>query len=337
MVSSPQKRHAAQGVVATGMCSKRQACRYLGLARSCWAYTPRPPKPRQLQLRDGIAALAVRHPRFGYRRAHEMLRRQGLTCNLRTVQRIRRDLGLGIKGPARRPKVPVRPDAKIKATAVNDVWCIDVVFDTTQGGNTVKFLTNVDEYSHYCLDIVASRRLGARDVVAALASLIELHGAPGHLRCDNGAEFIAGALQEWLALAGVQTRFIEPASPWQNGINESFNGRFRDECLNRELLANLLEARCVARAFRDEYNDIRPHSTIDYRSPSDYRRELLNQAPDSGQARRAGPSLRQGWTTSVSRININQPYRPTLKTDRKGGAVWYFTCFSAELNCNLQF
>jgi putative transposase len=174
----------------------------------------------------------------------------------------------------------------------NDVWCIDVVFDTTQGGNTVKFLTIIDEYSHYCLDIVASRRLGARDVVAALANLIALHGAPGHLRCDNGAEFIAGLLQEWLALAGVQTRFIEPASPWQNGINESFNGRFRDECLNRELLANLLEAQCVAHAFRDEYNDIRPHSTIDYRSPSEYRRELLNQAPDSGQARRAGPSLR---------------------------------------------
>ena len=292
MVSSPQKRHAAQGVVAAGMCSKRQACRYLGLARSSWAYTPRPPKPRQVQLRDGIAALAVRHPRFGYRRAHEMLRRQGLSCNLRTVQRIRRDLGLGIKGPARRPKVPVRPEAKVKATAVNDVWCIDVVFDTTQGGNTVKFLTIIDEYSHYCLDIVASRRLGAREVVAALASLIELHGAPGHLRCDNGAEFIAGLLQEWLALAGVQTRFIEPGSPWQNGINESFNGRFRDECLNRELLANLLEAQCVAHAFRDEYNDIRPHSTIDYRSPSEYRRELLNQAPDSGQARRAGPSLR---------------------------------------------
>ena len=148
MVSSPQKRHAAQGVVAAGMCSKRQACRYLGLARSSWAYTPRPPKPRQVQLRDGIAALAVRHPRFGYRRAHAMLRRQGLSCNLRTVQRIRRDLGLGIKGPARRPKVPVRPEAKVKATAVNDVWCIDVVFDTTQGGNTVKFLTIIDEYSH---------------------------------------------------------------------------------------------------------------------------------------------------------------------------------------------
>jgi len=292
MVSSSQKRHAAQGVVAAGMCSQRQACRYLGLARSSWAYVSRPPKPRTVQIGEAIAALAERHPRFGYRRVHEMLRRQGLHCNLRTVQRMRRDQGLGIKGPARRPKVPVRPDAKVKATAVNDVWCIDVVFDTTQGGNTVKFLTIIDEYSHYCLGIIASRRMGAREVVAALARLIELHGAPGHLRCDNGGEFIAGFLQEWLALAGIETRFIEPGSPWQNGINESFNGRFRDECLNRELLGNLLEAQCVARAFRDEYNDIRPHSTIDYRTPSEYRAELLNQAPGSGQARQAGPSLR---------------------------------------------
>jgi putative transposase len=293
MVSSSQKRHAAQGVVAAGMCSQRQACRYLGLARSSWAYVSRPPKPRTVQIGEAIAALAVRHPRYGYRRVHEMLRRQGLRCNLRTVQRMRRDQGLGIKGPARRPKVPVRPDAKVKAASVNDVWCVDVVFDTTQGGNTVKFLTIIDEFSHYCLAIIASRRMGAREVVAALARLVEIHGAPGHLRCDNGAEFIARFLQEWLALADIETRFIEPGSPWQNGINESFNGRFRDECLDRELLANLLEAQSVALTFHHEYNDIRPHSTIDYRTPSEYRAELLNQAPGSGQARQAGPSLRR--------------------------------------------
>jgi putative transposase len=292
MVSSSQKRHAAQGVVAAGLCSQRQACRYLGLARSSWAYTRRPPTPRTVQLRDGIAALAVRHPRYGYRRAHDMLRRQGLHCSLRTVQRLRREQGLGIVGPATKPKVPHRPDAKVKATAVNDVWCIDVVFDTTAGGATVKFLTILDEYTHTCLDIVASRRMGAREVVAALAALIEIYGAPLHLRCDNGGEFIAKYLQLWLAHAGVQTRFIEPGSPWQNGINESFNGRFRDECLNRELLANLLEAKCVARSFRDEYNTIRPHSTIGYRTPAEYRAELLEQAPGSGQAPQAGPSLR---------------------------------------------
>jgi putative transposase len=292
MVSPSQKRHAAQGVVAAGLCSKRQACRYLGLARSSWGHVPRPPRSKQVQLSEGITELARRHPRFGYRRVHEMLRRKGLCCALRTVQRIRREQGLRIMGPARRPKLPPRPDAKVKATGINDVWCVGVVFDTTQGGTMVKFLTILDEYSYTCLDIVASRTMGAREVTAALSTLVKVHGAPGHLRCDNGGEFIAGFLRQWLAHSGIQSRFIEPGSPWQNGINESFNGRFRDECLNRELLANLLEAQWIARTFRDEYNEIRPHSTIGYRTPAEYRAELLGQAPGSGQARQAGPSLR---------------------------------------------
>ena len=122
--------------------------------------------------------------------------------------------------------------------------------------------------------------------------MLKVYGRPRHLRCDNGGEFIAGDLQRWLSSAGIQIRFIEPGSPWQNGVNESFNGRLRDECLDRELLANLLEAQGVVRAFRDEYNEIRPHSTIGYQTPAEYRRELLNQAPASGPARQAGPSLR---------------------------------------------
>ena len=169
---------------------------------------------------------------------------------------------------------------------------MDVVFDVTQHGTTVKFLTLLDEYSHYNLDIVASRRMGSREVVAALQVAVIQYGAPRHLRCDNGGEFIAKHLQSWLRTAGIATRFIEPASPWQNGVNESFNGRFRDECLNRELLASVLEAQCIARTFRDDYNTSRPHSSIDYRTPAEYRAELLRQAPDSGPARQAGPALR---------------------------------------------
>jgi hypothetical protein len=165
-----QKRHADQSMVAAGLCSQRQACRYLGLARSSWAYERRPPTARAGQLRDCVAALALRHPRYGYRRTHDMRRRQGLYCSLRIVQRLRRELDLGIVGPAARPKVPRRPDAKIKATAVKDVWCVDVVFDTTAGGATVKFLTILDECSHTCLDLVASRRMCTREVVAALPS-----------------------------------------------------------------------------------------------------------------------------------------------------------------------
>ncbi|MEO7798090.1 MAG: integrase core domain-containing protein [Opitutaceae bacterium] len=172
------------------------------------------------------------------------------------------------------------------------MWCIDLVFDMTQRGTTVKLLTIIDEGSHYCIDNVAGRRLGAREVVQALRRAIALHGAPRFLRCDNGGEFIARLFQDWLKKAGIQTRCIEPGSPWQNGVNESFNGRFRDECLNRELLASVLEAQVIAGNFRDEYNTIRPHSTLGYKRPAEYRAELLRQAPGSGQARQAGPSLR---------------------------------------------
>lgn len=292
MVSPSQQRHAAQGVVAAGECSRRQACRYLGLARSTWAYRPQPATPRTRQLTEAILRLSRRHPRYGYRRVHALLLREGLSSARRTVQRVRRREGLRVTGRARRPKCPRRPDAKVKAEGLNDVWCVDLVFDVTQRGTTVKFLTIVDEGSHFCLDIVASRRLGACEVVQALMVLIARHGAPRHLRCDNGGEFIARFLQDWLKREGITTRFIEPGSPWQNGVNESFNGRFRDECLDRELLASVLEAQVIARNFRDEYNTIRPHSTIGYKLPVEYRAELLRQAPGFGQALRAGPSLR---------------------------------------------
>jgi putative transposase len=213
MVSPSQKRRAASSVVAAERCSGRQACRYLGLGRSTWHYTPLPPTPRAVQLERAILKLSHAHPRYGYRRVHAVLPRQGLSCALRTVQRVRRRAGLQIVGPAVRPKTPPRPGAKIKSDGVNDVGCVDVVFDTTQHGATVKFLTLLDEYSHFNLDIVASRRMGSREVVAALQTAVARHGAPRHLRCDNGGEFIAKFLQAWLKTAGIATRFIEPAGP----------------------------------------------------------------------------------------------------------------------------
>jgi putative transposase len=304
MVSPSQKRHAAQGVVAAGLCSRRQACRYLGLARSSCAYRPRPPTERRVRTEAAIVALSRRYPRYGYRRIHALVERQGHRCARRTVQRVRRQEGLRVAGPSRRPKCPPRPEAKIRSEGVNDVWCLDLVFDVTSSGTTIKFLTIIDEGSHYCIDIVASRQLGAAEVIRALQAAIAVHGAPRHLRCDNGGEFVARALQEWLAQAGIRIRFIEPGSPWQNGVNESFNGRFRDECLNRELIGSVLEAQVIARAFREEYNTERPHSSIGYQVPAEYRTQLLGQAPGSGQARQAGPSLRPELAcTSLSAHN----------------------------------
>ena len=169
MVSPSQQRHAAQGVVAAGECSQRRACRYLGLARSTWAYRGRPPTPRAQQLSAGIARLSRRHPRYGYRRVHALLLREGLACARRTVQRIRRLEGLRVSGPARRPKCPPRPDAKVKAEGVNDVWCVDLVFDVTQRGTTVKLLPIIDEGSHSCIAVVGpspARRTGRGGGVA---------------------------------------------------------------------------------------------------------------------------------------------------------------------------
>lgn len=312
MVSPAQKRRAASSVVSAQRCTGRQACRYLGLGRSTWHYTPLPPTARAVQLEQAILKLSHAHPRYGYRRVHAVLPRQGLNCALRTVQRVRRRAGLQIVGPAVRPKCPSRPAAKIKSDSVNDVWCVDLVFDTTQHGTTVKFLTLLDEYSHYSLDIVASARLGSREVVAALRAAVAQHGAPRHLRCDNGGEFIAQQLQAWLTETGITTRFIEPGSPWQNGVNESFNGKFRDECLNRELLASVLEAQCVARNFRDDYNTTRPHSSIQYRTPAEYRAELLAKLPTPVRPAKPGlPSVGSlpscSTPTTPSRATNNPP------------------------------
>ncbi|MDX2154133.1 MAG: IS3 family transposase [Bryobacteraceae bacterium] len=319
MVSPSQRRHAARSVVAAGTCSRRQACRYLGLARASFAYRGRPPTERQEQVRAGVVRLSQRHPRYGYRRVHALLLREGLTCARRTVQRLRRQEGLRVRGPARRPKCPPRPDAKLKAEGVNDVWCLDLVFDTTARGGTVKFLTIVDEGAHYCVDIAAGRRLGAREVVAALQAAIARLGAPRHLRSDNGGEFIARALQDWLREAGVKPRFIEPGSPWQNGVIESFNARFRDECLDRELLGSVLEAQVLARQFRDEYNQIRPHSSLEYATPDEFRAKISPQAPGSGTARQAGPSLRPELAVASTPVHPTHDHQPNTPTLSPGG------------------
>ena len=200
-----------------------------------------------------------------------MLRRDGWHVNHKRVFRIWRREGL--KVPQKQPKrarlwlndgscVRLRPQHR------NHVWAYDFVQDRTRDGRKIRMLTVIDEHSRECLAIKVARRLNSKDVLEVLADLMVVRGVPDHIRSDNGSEFTAKAVREWLGRVGVKTLFIEPGSPWENGYNESFNGRLRDECLNTELFNNLLEAKTIIEYWRKHYNTIRPHSSLRYRPPA---------------------------------------------------------------------
>lgn len=200
-----------------------------------------------------------------------MLRRDGWHINHKRVFRIWRREGL--KVPQRQPKrarlwlndgscIRLRPQHR------NHVWAYDFVQDRTRDGRKIRMLTVIDEHTRECLAIKVARRLNSKDVLEVLAELMVARGVPDHIRSDNGSEFTAIAVREWLGKVGVKTLYIEPGSPWENGYNESFNGRLRDECLNMELFNNLLEAKTIIEYWREHYNTIRPHSSLRYRPPA---------------------------------------------------------------------
>jgi len=269
VVSPAHRRTLAQEVVNTGLCSQRAACRILGLARSTYGYRGRPATAREELLRQRLLALSAEHPRYGYRRISALLRREGWRAGKRQIQRLRRDEGLRVP-PSKRKLVRRGASTGLPtiATHRNHVWTWDFIADATVRGGSLRMLTILDEYTRECHVLQAERALKSADVLAWLQKAIAQHGAPEHLRSDNGSEFIAKIVQGWLKANGVKTIYIEPGSPWQNGFVESFHGRFRDECLNREQLWTLTEARVVVGDYRQEYNQVRPHSRLGYESPA---------------------------------------------------------------------
>ena len=191
--------------------------------------------------------------------------------NYKRVERIWRQEGL--KVPKKQPKrgrlwlndgscVRLRPMHR------NHVWSYDFMADRTHDGRPIKILTILDEYTRQCPAIVVERRLNSDDVLHCLTDLFIMHGSPEHIRSDNGPEFTAKTVREWLVRAGVKTLFIEPGSPWENGYNESFNGKLRDELLNREIFYTLKEAKVMIERWRQHYNTVRPHSSLQYRPPA---------------------------------------------------------------------
>src|SRR5580693_9897516 len=280
VVSPAARRTAAQAVVADGLCSQRQACRFLGLSRSTYGYQGRPPTSAQQQLRQRLRELTVKHPRYGYRRIAALLRQEGWTVGKRQIQRLRRAEGLRVP-PTRRKLIRRGVSTGLPTTAThrNHVWTWDFIADATVRGGTLRMLTILDEHTRECHVLRADRALRSKDVLEWLGKAIKEHGAPQYLRSDNGSEFIAKEVQRWLAQNQIKTIYIEPASPWQNGFVESFHGRFRDECLNREQLWTLTEARVVIEDFRHRYNHLRPHSKLGYQSPVRYAQQLTLHPP----------------------------------------------------------
>ena len=218
-----------------------------------------------------IVALATRFGRYGYRRITALLRQEGWRVNHKRVERLWRQEGLRV--PVKQPKrgrlwLGDGSLVRRRAERPHHVWSSDFVFDRTAEGRPVRILAIVDEYTRECLSLDVARRLRSDDVLARLAQLFVERGPPTDLRSDNGPEFTATAVRDWLHRVGVTTLFIEPSSPWENGYVESFNGKLRDECLNRERFDTLLEAQVLIEGWRREYNQIRPHSALGYRPPA---------------------------------------------------------------------
>lgn len=276
MVSPGHRRQMAVEAVQAGLCSGRAACRILGLSRATFWYRGRPMSPRQEQLTRRLQELSEKHPRYGYRRIAALLRREGWSVGKRQVQRLRRAAGLRVP-PTRRkpPRQGVSTGLPTKATHRGHVWSWDFIADATVRGGALRVLTILDEHTRECHVLWADRALKSSDVLAWLKRAIEEHGAPEYLRSDNGPEFIAKAVQQWLAENRIKTIYIDPGSPWQNGFVESFHGRLRDECLNREQFWTRTEARVVIEDYRLEYNGFRPHSKLGYLSPTLFAEKLI--------------------------------------------------------------
>jgi transposase InsO family protein len=249
--------------------SERRACKAVGQARATQRWKSRR-AALDRELLERMRVVAVENPASGYRMIWAILRRRGMKVNVKRVHRLWKHGGLKVVRPkSKRVRNGTSENAchVRRAVSPNHVWTYDFTFDETRDGRRLKFLVVIDEYTRQCLRIEVSRSMSAKTVVRILAELVQIHGEPGALRSDNGPEFIANAVQEWLAAAGVGTFYIQPGSPWENAYVESFNARFRDEFLSRELFGTLAEAQVLTEQHRLWYNHVRPHSSLEYQTP----------------------------------------------------------------------
>lgn len=285
MVGPAAKRSVVKDLVKRGVCSERRGCGLLGAPRATVRYSRRV-RDDEPALRKRIRKLAKKHKRYGVRRIWAKLKREGWRVNKKRVHRLWKDEGLQRKRKAKRKRAcGPSPDVPVKAEHPNHVWTYDFIEDRTEGGGKLRMLDILDEYTRECHHIRVDRSIGAAKVIASLDWLFLLHGPPEYIRSDNGPELVAKALQDWLHERGAKTIYITPGSPWENPYIESFHDKFRDECLNMHVFTDGRHAQEVIEAWRNEYNDERPHSSLNYMTPSEFAEHCRNSGRPTASLR----------------------------------------------------
>jgi len=269
VVSAQARLEQVRYAVERGL-SQRRACALMRAARSGLHYELRMPV-KDAPVIEAMKDLSGQFPRFGARRIHIFLARQGIEISKDRCSRIWSAAGLQVPARKKRRRGVARNSPRpMSALGRNSVWCYDFVFDSCANGQQLKCLTVVDEYTRECLAIDVAGSIRSKRVIDVLSKLISIYGAPRYLRSDNGPEFVSLALLQWAKDERLESVLSEPGKPWQNGTNESFNGKFRDECLAMEWFRNRLEAKVIIQDWRRHYNEIRPHSSLNYRTPAEF-------------------------------------------------------------------
>jgi len=269
--------------------SIRRACELVGLSRNA-VKAPKAKVEKDKPLVAVLTGLAAKHPRLGYRMLHGMVVLRGFRAGRDRVYRLCRRHGLRVPRRVKKRRaigVPANAVHVLRALSRNHVWTWDFVHDQTMNdGRTFKILTVVDEYTRVPMLVHVARRINAKDVIRLVTGLFKGYGVPRHIRSDNGPEFIAEQLRKHLETNGVGPLYVEPGSPWQNGLIESFNGRVRDECLDREAFMDLREAMVVIGDYQRFYRDERPHSRLDYRTPAEFARSCVVAGAHENEGRK---------------------------------------------------
>lgn len=274
MVTVAARREVVEFIKAKQI-SERRGCALIGVNRKSHRYRQRRKLPAKLTAK--IRQLAMKHPSFGYRRIWALLGRDEIKINLKKVYRLWKQEKLALpKRKQRKPRVKSIVGILPKAEYANQIWTYDFVFDQSLSGKSLKMLTLIDEYTRECLAVEVGVSMTSEKVRSVLQKVCLEKGFPEMLRSDNGSEFIGQAVNIWLSENRIKPLFIAPGKPWQNGKCESFNGKLRDECLSREWFSSVKEAQVVIENWRQFYNTERPHSSLEYLTPSEFKSKMQN-------------------------------------------------------------